>query len=773
MDSLYGGKPGISFIIKASYPSINDAVDGKNSMVAAFQQGNNYKDVWYGEYVLIDTPNKNDKDNGKIFRRGLDYLNEMGGAEYIGQIVGPSSGTPYFSFDTIPNTKKQATKEMGKYEYKRYPIGKDEQGNYITSEGNGTDIAEFELNAKQGLVPGKTANNKFNDSIKYTWVNIRMDNADSDSWFYVGFEIPYLVIDYSTVSINPYDTQGNYSGVPSATRIDEKNSATGEFIHPYYESWRLGIPKGIKGDSLHNFRVTTLDAEKAKNNTVYNVTAISTSYDKTGLKFVTTVNKNDIYKDTDHTGTTKKIGESDTVGPRKILVLDYVVYDNKSAGEIYTLFIGDYNMINSIIVDDYGTIDITMTHDNNYTYTKKIRWIKSIGVSNETGSRGGYFTIEWNNDNPVKTEELHISWIKSIEIKTNGTVQYTYAGREQDLVIPTGAKKLSDGVYTLENFMKWINSISLNPDTGVFTIKYNYGSDYTVTLDWVKDIFIDETTGEIALQHTKAASNTGTATNKQKAEILDAKLKLITGGDIADTGEVTFHTNTGVDMKLKKTENKNSDFHINMIKDMVVRNIDWHLLVLFNDPEHRTPSSALNDKNEDSNGNIWANNVIGSNGTNYGSNVYWRDFGPIKDQGGVLIGFNVTEEEVKAAGFSTILEYLNNKFPNGLTGEEGQPGAPNTKDKIVTFNYSGVDDKEFYAFDYAKAVKNEEDCWYYLGSIADTGMRDVGIINRTTEGGILQSTISKINVEGLLFSTYNVTYNDNALPTYWGVNYTS
>ena len=95
MDSFYGGKQGVSFVIKASFNSINE-------MIKNFKEKD---DVWFGEYCLIDTVNKNDKDNGKIFRRGVatSTNSAYGGGEYIGQIVGPSSGTPLFQFDTLDN----------------------------------------------------------------------------------------------------------------------------------------------------------------------------------------------------------------------------------------------------------------------------------------------------------------------------------------------------------------------------------------------------------------------------------------------------------------------------------------------------------------------------------------------------------------------------------------------------------------------------------------------------------------------------------------------
>ena len=74
-NSFYGGRRGASFVIVKNYPSIAE-------MVKAFRQGGSYKVVNYDEYVLIDTVNKNDKDNGKIYRRGYDYNNDLGGAIY-------------------------------------------------------------------------------------------------------------------------------------------------------------------------------------------------------------------------------------------------------------------------------------------------------------------------------------------------------------------------------------------------------------------------------------------------------------------------------------------------------------------------------------------------------------------------------------------------------------------------------------------------------------------------------------------------------------------
>lgn len=80
MESFYGGKQGASFIIKKDFLSVEE-------MTNAFNRGTNYKDVAYGEYVLIKNTDPLDETGGNIYKRGYN------GPEYIGNIRGPQ-GTP-------------------------------------------------------------------------------------------------------------------------------------------------------------------------------------------------------------------------------------------------------------------------------------------------------------------------------------------------------------------------------------------------------------------------------------------------------------------------------------------------------------------------------------------------------------------------------------------------------------------------------------------------------------------------------------------------------
>jgi hypothetical protein len=103
-NSFYGGRRGASFVIVKKYSTIAE-------MIAAFSQGGAYKTVNYDEYVLIDTENKNNADNGKIYRRGYEYNNSMGGAIYEGQIVGPAGMAPHTEMHTIDEVEQIQERE--------------------------------------------------------------------------------------------------------------------------------------------------------------------------------------------------------------------------------------------------------------------------------------------------------------------------------------------------------------------------------------------------------------------------------------------------------------------------------------------------------------------------------------------------------------------------------------------------------------------------------------------------------------------------------------
>lgn len=221
MYSFYGGQPGSSFIIITTYRSIAD-------MIAKFKLGSEYTAVHFDQHVMINTVNKNDPDNGKIYRRGYDFNNDMGGAEFVGTIVGPAGHAPMIQLATIAEVRRKAAEEG--YEERR------SSGSYSVTGAN--------------LVPGKKTDGTFNDAITWECCSIRNEN-DEDSTAYIGFTFPYTVIDVEASTIEPY-IGGKYADVSGAYRNDD-------YMHPFYEQWHLDIPKGVKGDAFKNLKVQIAD----------------------------------------------------------------------------------------------------------------------------------------------------------------------------------------------------------------------------------------------------------------------------------------------------------------------------------------------------------------------------------------------------------------------------------------------------------------------------------------------------------------------------------
>lgn len=951
-DSFYGGAPGNSFIIKEVFNSVEE-------MKAAFSKGANYTDVWYHEYCLIDTPNKNHRDNGKIFQRGLDYQDpETAGSIYIGQIVGPSGGTPYMQITNIETIKDIAGTPMGDYEYKRYPIKKDENGFFVTTdEGDGHDILIDSYgteNPAPSLIPGKKVNDdgtiEYRDELRYTWCNIRKDNNTSDSWFYIALEIPYTVTDRSVHTSSPYyledgvDADGNpYKAgdrIPTILNPDGTVKITPATIervddktHPFYMHYNLGLPKGIKGDSLAAFRVIVPTADDV----IYDFSAITFDENPTtnfpGERPVIIGNSG--YE-----------GQQDDIDhQREILVYDLYIYDLTRNPDPITIYVGDYNLIDDVTLDADGTLTVHYTHDDDTVFEKTIRWIDNITLTTGDGKNGGHFQIDYNNGDPSFEEDItwpksvevledgtvkHIyagvgepgsgidpdtgiklqenlikwitnvnlttgdgedgghfnidfnngtpsyetdlMWIKNIEIKSDGTIIYTHAGSDPDngidkQGIKTEPKKLqwvngvtlnvengeliltysneappyktildwvksikldADGtihfIHTAQqpvgtsdnpiesqdeyynNVIRWVTGVKLDPTNGKFTMDFNYGDPYVEQLNWVTGVEIDEETGDITIKNSDPAVGD---------VLLKAKLKLITKAQAYEDGVVEFLTNTNESIYVEQAEDPTQHFHlqriddvkidtgieddkhvqikyntgpdynkigqpINFIQDVVIRKTDFHLLVLFSDPSHRvTEKDLVRDEetgkltNKDKDGNIWYNNITGSDGTVYSPTVYWRDFGPTRDESGILIGFKITKKDLDKGdtdgpNANPILNYLNNRFPQGLTGEEGPEvdGWQATRGKIVTYSLGENENEkqDFYAFDYLKKT------WYYLGEINDKFRLDVALaVPENAELHEFYQSILPTN--GLYFMGDTFVTSDSPIPEFWNPGY--
>lgn len=166
---------------------------------------------------------------------------------------------------------------------------------------------------------------------------------------------------------------------------------------------------------------------------------------------------------------------------------------------------------------------------------------------------------------------------------------------------------------------------------------------------------------------------------------------------------------------------------INYIKRMIITE-DYHLIVYFSSPTYRDTYKNYTYEGDDE----------------------WIDFGAVKSDSGILIGKNISPEEVALyfnndtldlSSHATIIAYLNSLYPTGLQGLD-------YKGKVVTYG-SNDEDKEIYAFDYTK-ISNEYVKWYYVGLLsAETPKNPTVVHENTSTQSEITEIISNLAVGGI------------------------
>lgn len=525
--SFYGGRKGTSFVIVKSYPDII-------SMVQDFIKGSDFSEVKYDEYVLINTYNKTHPDNGKIFRRGRDYNSNReisgrrayrdaahtdeikgktatiedyqtayyseeidiiaGGAQYIGTIVGPPGRAPHLSMLSYDEVRDRQA-----------------QQGYSTIRNSGS----FSLPAGD-LLPGKYVENdviKYNDEIKWCSVSVRNPNNDTSDAF-IGFQIPYPVIDFVTEKVSSYNEQGQVIDSSKAERVD-----TGEY-HPFYEKWKLSIPQGVKGDALKKLRIIRF--EDLPNTKIFINQQNYYYYDSEQERFFYGTEGGETQDTAVETTDDKfsfQIGNlTYTIQPNtQIMVYDLYNYeerkDPQDPEKIY--FVGILNQIvqDSFNIADNGDIHIDFTDGtvvNKYGFMKKI---DNIQIGPETDDDDVVRTkmkIYFNTqvqDSQGNINKQVVSYIlkliDDIQIRDNGTIKISYT--DGDVLQKTEYMKTIQSINfandqliitlntgeTVIHDMAWVSNFEIDPDGKVY-LKRNGNStrdtDSIQTIKWIDNI---------------------------------------------------------------------------------------------------------------------------------------------------------------------------------------------------------------------------------------------------------------------------------------------
>ena len=521
--SFYGGRKGSSFVIAKNYPDIR-------SMTIDFAKGNSFLEVKYDEYVLINTINKNHPDNGKLFKRGYDYNSSRkisahlafdeqdkeiingtqnqylsatykvedinaGGAIYVGSIAGPAGRSPFIVMTSYQDAQSKSA-----------------QDGYTIQQSSGV----YDITGEYpSLVPGKYYNEDnqqeyFNDGISWFSASLRTENND-DGIVYIGFKIPYPVIDFMMQHVSPYDSQGEIKNTIEPERVDIGN-------HPFYEKWNLPIPKGIKGDTPKNIYISTFT-----NNISRKIFVDDENY---YLYDNTNFFRGNIYSEQ-----MIEINQQDSENPilqlilnnqqytiktnTQIILYDLFNYDNKENplkedDDVKTYFLGIFNQIvkDSFIIEDNGDIHIDFTDGSSYDRNNFLKKINEISLTETTDTVDNqttyttnmnvlYNTFSQENGQLIQDSDVfNLKFIKDIKLEgADLTIWYTDGQKptvfENSFVgIESVTTENNQLIITLNNGqpivynMAWVSGMrvltdeiieeqGLNKPSGLLQVQYN------------------------------------------------------------------------------------------------------------------------------------------------------------------------------------------------------------------------------------------------------------------------------------------------------------
>ena len=623
-------------------------------MRQCFEKGGDTVDIVnYGEYVIIDSL-RDDPDNGKVYRRGMDFdydpvTNPLAGAEYIGTIAGPKGDGVVFDIERYAAVDALDNKETREW-----------------------------TTAEEDLLPGKTPEGSYNDTIQGVWANVYNEAGDLVNYL-IGFKFPYLVQEFDAHFRSPYDEDG----IPITADADLVQR-TDDGSHPYYERWQIDVPKGFQGDSQTEF--ATFPTLVKAGTTVYD-----TVDPETGALTGSRILDNDTLirvasyfdtKDLDYV----ELNSTPMLYARLEDCEDWhfgylqTRYDLHETGDHEWKDVNKYKVIDHVELNQNGIVKVLYTCDSPDELSEAIRWIwydASTSTSGIQMADDGSVTVIYNTlDNGQRESQTHnqvITWITNMALNTN-TGQFTVTfnnNKVKDAIIAAGGT--------------WDDATN----------------SFVVTLQWVKDV---DMLPDGTLVFKRADDSTFTSTNK---------IKFVNSIDI----------NTGLtpgsgSQKIRVTYNDGQPpveigNPINYIVESIVSEInDWgapanHLLVWYSDPALRasiTPTYTYKGIDD-------AQPKPG-----------WVDIGYVKGEpGGIhIIGEVSSEDDLYKDGSAHTDPYTPEEIGGGGTPDDDFAGW------VMSVRADPTLDPEIYAFDYNARL------WYSLGAISSSNIDPSVVIKAGT-----------------------------------------
>lgn len=482
MSGFYGGREGRSFIIAKNFNSVAD-------MASAFNDPG-YTEVNFDEYVLINTLNKNNPENGQVYRRGYDYTSnrkilsytlkkteteegkveitytskeiDANGAVYIGTIVGPAGAAPTLKFgyyDDIRlidimakynNIDFSTIERLTEYFNTIYPSG---SAKYDVNE----DLLVSDPDSYAGTTNFIKTNTIDGEVLHFHYDSIYENKTDSLGWY---------LVNVNAIRVG----EGSYSlGRDLVPGVEYELDENGNYTYEEVDGIKCLKIKPNSYQKTIDWKYCSVRNENNEDTTSYigfrmaspvvEFEAISTdAYKKGNLidKLSVDMNKTDI---TDHPFYSRwrlkvpkgikgdsfdslqvtKLNADDTyydINDEKLedysTIYDYITYkkynyDDDAEGTFKTYVLGKYDQIKNLQFNEDGTFKIERTHAD--TITKILHWI--TGASLESN---GTFTLNFNDSkwnsgdivDGVMKKEKLIKWINNISLKDNGTLEVAF-----------------------------------------------------------------------------------------------------------------------------------------------------------------------------------------------------------------------------------------------------------------------------------------------------------------------------------------------------------
>lgn len=450
LESFYGGKPGFSPVIKAKfkYIDISDSPwkdsleslteENKKQIMNECFKDPNYKDVWYGELCIIDSENKLDLNNGKLFRRTLKKVDDAKNsiyAEYLGQISGPAGGVPKIHVGSINSEIQKALGNSATYDGENVANLDPSKWDYsyINSYNKVTSVkpeSENDFGTINALTEGMFIPGNESQEIQYTWCNVRRN--DEDHIMYLGFKIPYTVFDIDA-KIENYTYNGSY--------FEDKSEGK-----PFWKKYTIHVPRGVRG----------IGPEEIKWVNKSNFPSTSTVYSTDAI----------IYQRNEETGIEKYSLDNEKIMTRESLPPKFWVglwkLYNQSTNNIISayIYLGKYNEIEDFKLTTDGYIRVKYSDGVWKQFLQNpIKWVKSETWSPSSGN----FAFHYNTGTSAM---LKIPMIRELWIDPRGHLLVLY---------PSSCRPRDDAAS---------NPISSNPLYPELTI--NVEGLYNERLLWVK-----------------------------------------------------------------------------------------------------------------------------------------------------------------------------------------------------------------------------------------------------------------------------------------------